>query len=256
MFTRFSIAAWMLFASIQIIPAQISPPGLGKTNSAGWFALGLDQQIHPRKKVRSVTYAGLGAVSTFACKNPFQCPAILVINQEFYHRFHRHWEYSAAASYRRQNIYGADGIREDMQQELRLYGRFSYILDQSGFSFKTTIRQEVRGFFEKDFSPAEENVQFRTRIKTQIGFKLDKENQYRITLSAEELFSFGHEQQPYNRWESYHYSESRFCAYFTYAPPGLPVIIDLGYMNDLSGTGTSLFDAQYLALDIVLKNPF
>src|SRR5689334_13059308 len=86
--------------SLGIAKAQISPPGMGETNTASWFAFGVRQSLDSSEKIQSFTYIGLGRISGPTSYNPLKYQEIFVINQEFYHRFHKHWHYSLALSYR------------------------------------------------------------------------------------------------------------------------------------------------------------
>lgn len=97
---------FFIFSTVEYsASAQISPPGLGLANSASWFAVGVRQELDTLKAWQSVTYIGIGRKSNPDNYNPLAKPAILVMNQEFYHQFHHHWQYSFALSYRRQDEY-------------------------------------------------------------------------------------------------------------------------------------------------------
>src|SRR5262245_2042665 len=101
---RLIITVMLNFGGATLV-AQISPPGLGETNTASWLAIGIRQSLDTASKKQSVTYVGNGTISGFGTGNPFQKQAILVINEEFYNQFQQHWQYSVAVSYRRQNQY-------------------------------------------------------------------------------------------------------------------------------------------------------
>ena len=70
-------------------PAQISPPGLGHSKTASWFAAGFKQKLN--EKWQSMTYFGMGRTSGNSL-NPIEKPAILVFNQEFYHQLKKQSE--------------------------------------------------------------------------------------------------------------------------------------------------------------------
>ena len=72
--------------------------------------------------------------------------------------------------------------------------------------------------------------------------------------SAEALFSITNDSS--KGWGKPDYKESRFCLYYCYSPDDFPVTFDIGYMNDLIGYGSHITDASYLAVDIIIKNPF
>ncbi len=107
--------------------AQISPPDLGTTNTAAWTAFGIRQFLDSANKRESFSYIGFGRISSPATTNPFFEHSIFVLNQEFYHRFHKHWRYSVAGSYRNKNEYLTTAPYEaaspPTMQEFRVYGR-------------------------------------------------------------------------------------------------------------------------------------
>jgi len=239
--------------------SQISSPGLGKANTASWFAFGIRQVLHPTIKIQSFTYIGFGRTSNLTDADPFRKPAIFVINQEFYHQFHKHWQYSGAISYRRQNEYDNSNIKlqefPKIIQEFRTYGRLSFITEKSPFKFVATYRQEFRSFFNDHFRFAEEDFQFRSRFRTQFVFSLNKQKTLKLSLSAEALFSTFHNSES-GKWSSLDYKESRFCLYFAIDPVKFPVIFSFGYMNNLLGTGPGLNDVHYFTADVIWENPF
>lgn len=240
--------------------SQISPPGLGKTNTADWLALGVRQKMDTLKGVgwESMTYIGLGRKSNPDNYNPFLKQAIWVLNQEFYHQFHKNWQYSLALSYRRQDKYIEDEpYRHDdpkLKQEIRLYNRFSYLFTTSRIKFVPTFRQEFRKFYSLDFKNFEENVQFRWRFRLQLTANLNHKKTHRLILSSEQLFSISKEVTP-SKWTDFNYRESRFSFYYSYSPSKTPFVFSIGYMNNLVGS-KKIDDVHYLAFDIVIVNPF
>lgn len=245
----------LLLLPLHRLQAQISPPGLGETHSAYWSATGVNQKLDTKNS--SLTYIGSGRINGPQGENPLDKPSIFVVNEEIYHTVNRNFSYSYALSYRRQHHYtykNIDAEADDIQQEYRAYGRMSYTLSSANFKWKNTLRQEVRRFFTADFADVKNSLQLRTRIKTQVSAGLDANKVNNITASAEALFSDAHNHN--GGWAGYSYGESRFCLYYTYKPETLPVTFDLGYMNDLIGHGHSMTDASYVAVDIILENPF
>lgn len=234
--------------------AQLSPPGLGNTHDAFWSAVGVQQKI--TEKTTSMTYFGEGRISGPDSNDLMQEQSILVLNEEIYHTLSPKWTYSYALSYRRQDEYNSISPYElqdpAIQQEFRVYGRLSNTIAMGAVKWKNTIREEARKFYTPDFDNPEDIFQLRTRLKTQLSVSLDKQN--KLTGSAEALFSVGDETN--EGWGSYGYKESRFCFYYSYAPQSLPVTFDVGYMNDLMGYGHDVSDANYLAFDIIVKDPF
>ncbi|GAA3743943.1 MULTISPECIES: DUF2490 domain-containing protein [Flavobacterium] len=240
--------------------AQLSPPGLGEGKNAAWFAFGVRQSLDSLKQKESTTYVGYGLKSSPDENNPFSKMAILVINEEISNRYSKNWEYSYALSYRRSNNYNSEAPYEELnpaiEQEFRVYGRYSYITEGNGLKWKNTIRQEFRKFFNPDFSNTEENFQLRTRLKTQLSLDLGSTKTHHIIGGAEVLFAISKENEPEKEWSKFDYKESRLTLYYSLTPHEIPFIFDVGYMYNLIGKGSDISDVNYLALDIIWKNPF
>ena len=239
--------------------AQLSPPGLGKAKTASWFAFGIKQSLDSLEHKVSTTYVGLGMKSDPDTNNPFSNTAIFVLNEEISNRYHKNWEYSYALSYRRSNLYEASAPYEELnpaiEQEFRVYGRYSYITGTQGFKWKNTIRQEFRKFYTPDFSNTDENFQLRTRLKTQLNVDLGSQNVHHIIVSAEALFAISKDNYPKSEWSEFSYKESRLGLYYSITPQGIPFAFDLGYMHNIIGK-SDLVNVNYIALDVVWKNPF
>lgn len=249
------ILALCLYISITSTAlAQLSPPGLGETKTAFWSAVGVKQKLD--KKNTSLTYFGLGRISGTQASNPFENPSINIINQEFYHKLNNSWQYSYAASYRRQYKYHSFDNHEpvDIHQEFRLYGRLAYSANIGSFIWKTTLRQEARKFYDKNFANVPDDFQLRTRIKTQLKLPMDNNAVNSILGSAEVLFSITRDDD--SGWEDYSYKETRFSLYYSYSPQSLPLTLDIGYMNDLAEHEHRVTDSHYLAVDIIMNNIF
>lgn len=245
----------LLLFTARTSPAQISPPGLGTANTAAWMALGVKQDLDSAKQKQLVTYLGMGRKSDPDNDNPYHKPAIFVVNEEFYHQFKKHWQYSVALSYRRQNEYAHTAPFEKadpgIRQELRAYGRLSYLLKKSRVKFVGTLRQEFRSFFAPGFTPWREDMQLRTRLRAQLTLELDAHKTHRLVGSAEALFASSHE----NAWSAFAYGESRFCAYYSLSPQHIPFMFDLGYMKDVIGQN-HVEQVDYIAVDVIWLNPF
>ncbi len=244
----------------QIVFGQISSPGLGKAHTADWFALGVRQKLDTLADGgwQSMTYVGFGEKSNPDNYNPFYKPAIFVLNQEFYHQFHKAWQYSFAVSYRRQDEYFDRPPYEHetpgIKQEFRTYGRFSYIFKASRIKLIPTFRQEFRKFWAPDFKNIAEDFQFRSRFRLQLTVNLNENKTRKLVASSEQLFSISKEAMP-DTWTDFNYRESRFSLYYSILPEALPVVVSIGYMNNLV-SGETTYDAHYLAFDIIIENPF
>ena len=235
--------------------AQLSPPGMGETKEAYWSAIGLNQKL--TEKDNSITYVGVGRISGIQEDGVMNKPSIFVVNEEVYHKLSTHLKYSGALSYRRQHEYDAGpGIAgtDEIKQEFRVYGRLQYGLEIASVKWNNTLREEARKFYADDFSDVENGFQLRTRLKTQVVIPLDHESHNTILWSAEALFSAASDS--HHGWDGMGYKESRFCLYYSLSPANIPVTFDIGYMNDLMGHGSQMADANYLAMDIIVKDLF
>lgn len=248
-----------MFIFIQSAYAQISPPGLGETNTASWLAFGVRQALDSANKIQSFSYAGIARISGPESNNPLKYPGIFVLNQEFYHKFHKHWHYSLAVSYRNQAEYLDEesfGTTSPLhKQEFRVYGRYMYELKVRNIKFAATFRQEFRSFFDPDFQQDVDRYQLRSRFRLQSSVTLDENNVHRLTASAEALFSSTQSTMPENHWSTFSYKEARFCLYYSIDPKNDSFVYSIGYMNNLIGQ-TQLKSASYIALDVIWENPF
>jgi len=236
---------------------QISSPGLGRINDALWMAAGFRQDIDSTGNTRSMTFIGNGRTSQPNNYNPVQRNFIWVINQEFTFRCKKHFQPSAAISFRRQNEYSNElpypSKDPSYRYEVRLYGRLGIQSRSKGpLNGGLTLRQELRLFYTPDWRPFEENVQLRSRIRAQGIYTFSA--QHRMTFSAEELFASSHSALSAN-WSRLTYTESRFCISYSFSPAKSPFTWSIGYMNNLIGQ-THVVDAHILMMDITWKNIF
>jgi hypothetical protein len=240
--------------------SQISPPGLGKARTADWFALGIRQELDTieGKGWQSMTYVGIGRKSNPDNYDPLFKSSILVLTQEFYKQFHRHFQYSGAVSYRRQHNYLDEAPyahgNPSFKQEYRVYGRFSYILKTPRLKFVPTFRQEFRKFYSPGFKDVSEDFQLRSRLRLQLSVMLDRAKSHRLIFSSEQLTSISKQNSP-EQWTPFDYRESRFSLYYSLSPQSSPFIFSVGYMNNLVGYRNP-YDVSYIALDVVWENPF
>ena len=256
-----SIILFIVLCLFYIVPAsaQISPPGLGETNTAAWFAFGVRQSLDSANKMQSFSYVGLGRISGPQSNNPFQYQDIFVLNQEFYHTFHKHWRYSLALSYRNQDEYGDEksfnGISPAHKQEIRIYGRYMYELKMHKIKVVATFRQEFRSFFDPGFNQESDRYQLRSRFRLQAALTLDPDKVHRFTASGEALFSTTQTTVPANQWSVFAYKEARFCLYYSINPKNTSFTYSIGYMNNLIGQAHPE-SVSYLAMDVIWENPF
>lgn len=255
---NYFLILFLLFTSTSNFFAQLSPPGLGDTNTASWFAVGVRQDLGSTQKTESLTYLGLGMKSNDDNKNWVEKPAIIVVNQEFYHQLDSHFKVSYAGSYRRQMHYSLDEYfneeKSETEQELRLYGRLAYSTEIGKVKLTQTIRQEFRKFTDENWHNVDEPFQLRSRLKSQVSFDIDSKNQHTITAGAEVLFSTAKNNLT-KEWSRLDYQESRFTLFYTYKPQKTPVVISLGYMNNLIQKNKT-HSVHYASIDLVWENPF
>lgn len=238
---------------------QVVPPGLGEVGTGSWLALGIKQDLDTLQKGgwESSTYIGFGRNGDVGGSHFLEKPGIFVLNQEFYHRFHPHWEYSLAASFRKQYLYDDETpyLAEDPEykHEMRLYGRFSYIFQVAGVQITPTFRQEIIRYFSPGFGDFEEQLRYRSRFRMKFSVPLDQDQVHRLHFYSEQLFSIsrrGEEEQ----WDTFGYKDSRFSVYYAWSPPEVPLTFHLGYMNNLIGRQNPE-SAHYLGVDMIWKNP-
>lgn len=205
-----------------------------------------------------MTYLGFGRKSNPDNANLVVKPAIGVLNQEFYHPFRKHWQTSFALSYRRQQEYEENSPfakkEPSLQQEFRLYARLSRSIKVKRFTLTPTIRQEIRCFFQPNFSNTSEPLQFRSRFRMQLSTTIDEQKEHKLMLSSEQLFSIKQSNDS-KEWSPFSYNESRFMFYYSYSPKDANLIFDVGYMYNLIGQHAPS-SVHYLAFDVILKNPF
>ncbi len=246
---------WIILLLLSVVApaaAQLSPPGLDEAVTASWQAAGIRQDLDPKGRRQSMTYVGLGLVSEHASA-PDQF-AIFVLNQEFHDAFSKHFTYSYAISLRRQNSYSLHDPRAvHRDEEVRFYSRFSNVLHAGRLKLTSTVRPELRTFYTTSLGLAESPPQLRFRFREQAAVKVDKRGAHRVVGSAELLTSVAKEG---GNWDDFGYRESRFCLYWSLDRDTWPVVLDVGYMNNLLGRGEQLADVHYLALDVIWKNPF
>jgi hypothetical protein len=250
----------LLFGSL-LLQAQISPPGLGEANTAFWGAFGVRRQLDSLGTKQALSYIAIGRKSQPDQDNLFSKQAIFVLNHEVYHSFAPHQQYSYAISYRRQPQYDevSPYEKEGTEQEFRIYGRYAYTFNfGERWKLKNTVRQEFRKFFDPDFHNVEENFQLRTRLKSQITYSLPSQNNQKLALSVEGLFSTSYLNGPDPEWTPFGYREMRIAVYYMFNIPDSPFTVDIGYMDDLIRDSHSITKGgvHYLAADLIWNLPY
>ncbi|WP_461531955.1 DUF2490 domain-containing protein [Sinomicrobium sp.] len=247
-FTLYTALFCLLVSSVH---AQIIPPGLGRTvDTSSWLAVGIKQDLNAEKGIVSTTYAGLGSVNGYDDDNPFGRAMIYVINQEIEHHFAERWKYSGAISYRWQNQF-YDVSPYDHRQEIRLSGRYAYLVPGTFTNFAFTFRPELRLFYTPEFDPYKNKAQFRTRFAAKMTVNLSADKSKKLVTTADFLFATNKEE----KWGVWEYSESRFSVYYSHGLPQRDITFNLGYMSNPMGKD---FDhvGHYFGFDMIVKNPF
>lgn len=235
---------------------QISPPGLGTAKTASWFATGVRQEIG--KGWQSMTYLGMGRKNEPDQYNPLAKQGIWIANQEFTYKFQKAWQTSFALSYRYQDEYRKEAPYDHAdpaaKQEFRTYARIAYNFRMPRMKIVPTLRQEFRKFYSPDFDQLSDRFQLRSRFRLQLIASLNKKKTQALTISSEQLFTIIKLSEP-GEWSPFGYSESRFGLYYSYSFTKTPLILTIGYMNNLVGKKNP-FMAHYLSIDLVWENPF
>lgn len=248
---------YFLFISTFTI-GQIGSPGMGKTNTGSWFAVGVKQKLDTLNKWSSTTYIGLGRKSNPNSYNPVRQPSIFVVSEGFTNHFYENWEYAFGLSYRRQNLYQSsapyNSSNPRFKQEFRLNGGISYLIKTKFVELTPTLKQDVRKFYRPDFKDYSESWQLRSRFRLKFMFPLTSNKVHRLLLYSEQLFATSLKGDP-KEWTKFKYKDSRFSIYYSLTPKSIPFQFDFGYMQDLVGTNSN-YSAHYFALDIIWKNPF
>ncbi|WP_161554567.1 DUF2490 domain-containing protein [Sinomicrobium soli] len=248
---KFTFGAVLFFLLMSSAHAQITPPGLGDgVNASSWFAVGVKQDLNAEKGITSTTYAGMGSINGDGNDTPFGRAMIYVINQEIEHHFAKRWKYSGAISYRWQNQFD-DAPPYDHRQEIRLYGRYSYLIPGTFTNFSFTFRPELRLFYTPEFDPYKNKAQFRTRFASKMTVNLSPDKSKRLIAAAEFLIASNKEDQ----WDAWQYRESRFSVYYSHQLPNRNITLNLGYMSNPFGKDF-YHVGHYIAFDITLRNPF
>lgn len=250
------IITGLFLMTVMRIRAQISSPGLGSDlNVCSWYAIGMREDLDTSANKRLLTYVGFGRESKPIDNNPVERPAIFVLNQEFYQKFKKHWQYSVALSFRRQNEFQEIAPYETadpgFKNEFRLYGRYMFLHRVKRQKFAAILRQEYRRFYDPHFKSWSEDLQLRTRLKGQYVINLKSDKTHVLTFVAELLFKLSHYQTP-DKWSEFAYDEARLTAFYTFSPPEGTLMYSIGYMDDL----TDFKNISYITLDIVIKDPF
>src|SRR5699024_767688 len=150
----------------------------------------------------------------------------------------------------------APDVHDDprFKQEMRLYGKISYLYKVLNFDITPTLRQEVIKYYTPDFKDYSESLRIRSRFRIKVGLPLDANNIHRISLYSELVVSVC-QSGVSNGWGSFNYSDSRFSVYYSWSPLQVPFSIDIGYMYNVVGKEPE-YTGNYLGIDFVLKNIF
>lgn len=233
--------------------AQIGPPGMGDVRWASWDAIGITQRLDTTNHNTWTGYMGHGRRRTVQHDSPWGAPAILVIDQQFSHRFHQRWHGALGLSYRQQDQYGTDPS-PDMKQECRVYARAVHKLRSGDWRYSITLRQELRLFYDPSFVPWTEDEELRTRLKLQAERSFGSNEAHSVVLTMEHLFATDHSREAVREWTPMGYRECRVGAYFVERGHG-PWELALGGMCDFVRSAHPLA-GNYLVASVVVRDPF
>ncbi len=258
--TKGIIIGFLLVTSLLKTVAQITPAGLGKTNTAFWAVVSVRQDLDTAKKWQSVTYVGVASVSGQGSFDPFKNKGIFVLNQEFYYQAHKNFQASFALSYRNQYDYLSeppyDPRDPEFFRELRLYTRLTAMHSTERLKLAFTTRFDFRTFCTPDFRTYRETFQFRTRLRGQVTVNFTKDQVHRGIFAAEALISTRYSEIPTKKWTPFEYRDSRFAVTYSFSPKKHPIMYNTGFMFNLIDTGANTFLATFFNVDIVIKNLF
>lgn len=256
------ILKYFFFCCLILFPllgkSQITPPGMGPTKTASWFAIGLSQDLSYNNDWQSKTYIGVGRESGQGSRNPFLNKGFFIINQEFKNDIVKNWEYALGLSYRRRSKYekAPPYLATDpaIEQEFRLYGKIEYAYTFNRLKIAPSIKQELRKYYTPAFENAKKMIEFRTRFRIKLSVQLDKEKRHSIIAISEQLFPIN-QSSITKEWSKFRYKESRFSLFYSYSPKQLPMAFEIGYTNQLVGIKDT-HSAHYFTFDIMFKNLF
>lgn len=240
--------------------AQITPAGLGKTNTAFWTVVSLRQDLDTAKKWQSVTYIGHSSISGQDSYDPFKNKGIFIVNQEFYQQVHKNFQMSYALSYRNQYEYENEAPYDprdpEFFREIRFYTRFTAMHTTPRLRLAFTTRFDFRTFFTPDWKTHRESFQFRTRFRGQATVNFTKDQVHRGIFAAEALISTKYSEIDTKTWTPFAYRDARFALTYSFSPPQHPIMYNTGFMFNLVDTGSNTFLATFFNVDIVIKNLF
>lgn len=240
--------------------SQITPAGLGRTNTAFWTVVSVRQDLDTARKWQSVTYIGYSSVSGQDDYDPFKNKGILVLNQEFYQQVHKNIQLSYALSYRNQYEYEEEAPYDprdpEFFREFRLYTRITAMHTTPRARLAFTTRFDFRTFTTPDWQTHRETFQFRTRFRGQLTINFTKDKVHRGIFAAEALISTRYSEIPQKRWSPYAYKDARMAATYSFSPPNHPIMYNTGFMFNVIDTGVNTFVATFFNVDIVIKNLF
>ena len=249
-----------LFLSILLIPfcnlqGQITPPGMGETNTASWVAVGTLHHLDKSEKISLLNYLGLGSISEMSSMNPFHRVAIYVVSNELKYKFNKNWNAAIGTNYHWQNIavksdaYSSDGLTG--KQEIRIFTKLSYVYNKQAIKCTVTVRPEYRSFYNPDFSSYTEVNQFRLRLKGASSIPLNAQKTQKLIVGVEFLGA----SSKHLNWEAFQFKDCRMSIYYSLTFPESNIKLDIGYMNDLSSKG-NIKDASYLGLNLLFLDLF
>lgn len=236
--------------------SQLTPPGFDHTRLVSWEAVGLSQDLDSLDDKQVRVYTGLGRESQPDDLNLYEKPGIWVLEGQYREKITPRLAVTTGLSYRLQHRYsGTIPYQHELPgrvNEIRFYGILTVSENWKHLSVGITMKQEARTFVVPAPYHPNPAFQLRTRLKTKLQVPVWKHRDHRVIFSQEVLFPVSFQN---GNWEHLHYSDLRLSLYYSVTLKKLPLLVEVGYMNELRGLKNKE-DISFFAMDLVWINPF
>ncbi|MCO5268431.1 MAG: DUF2490 domain-containing protein [Brumimicrobium sp.] len=241
--------------------AQITPSGVGVTQSAAWIAIGIHQKIYKKEqetKWTSESVIALGRMSYPNKTNSFKRPSIFTIRQDFKYSIGSQLNISIGVNYytkyNYESTYPYHQKAVPFKHEIKTSSGIAYDIPIHFLTITPSLKQEFGQYFNPDFSYYTEQFRARTRARVKLKFNLTKDKKHAVILISEQLFS-STKQFISTKWSPFLYKDSRFSIYYSHTFTKQSIQLDIGYMHHLVGYYKPS-SIHHFAIDIIWKNPF
>ncbi|MCO6499866.1 MAG: DUF2490 domain-containing protein [Vicingus serpentipes] len=249
---------WFILTGVSV-NAQITPAGFDHTRLVGWEAVGIHQALTSSGDKTIFAYIGIGTESRPDDFNLLERPGIFVSDQKFQHRFHPHFKYNIGLSYRSQHHYAGQLPYEHESpgkvNEIRTYSTLAWITSLKKLKWEISFKEEWRNFFTTENEEPQYPIKLRSRLKSKWKWSLDQQKKHSLIFQTEVLFSLGKGNSMDTTWSKFHYTDCRLSAFYTYTFDKHPLVLEIGYMNELRGVEMNE-DISVIAVNLIWINPF